>query len=134
MIFLFLSFYYTGRLRSIIASPSAKLPLILAGGPYPALFAVISSVCGFLVGAPVFGVDFTGVNPGLATLTTLCAMASASCFGLFLSVFGLMNNSMHLVLNVVSYLLMFFYRRGLCIAGAVHVRLCGTLRQAQRAI
>lgn len=108
MIFLYLSFYYTGRLRSIIASPSAKLPLISAGGLYPALFAVITSVCGFLVGSLVFGVDFNGVNPGLATLTTLCAMASASCFGLFLSVFGLMNNSMHLVLNVVSYLPMFF--------------------------
>jgi len=99
---------YTGRLRSIIASPSAKLPLILANGLYPALFAVIASACGFLVGSLVFGVDFSGVHLGLAALTILCAMASASCFGLFLSVFGLINDSMHLVLNVVSYLLMLF--------------------------
>ncbi|MBO4418642.1 MAG: ABC transporter permease [Oscillospiraceae bacterium] len=99
---------YTGRLRSIIASPSAKLPLILASGLYPALFAVIASVCGFLVGSLVFGVDFSGVNLGLAALAILCAMASATCFGLFLSVFGLMSDSMHLVLNVVSYLLMIF--------------------------
>ena len=99
---------YTGRLRSIIASPSAKLPLILASGLYPALFAVIASACGFLVGSLVFGVDFSGVNLGLAALAILCAMASATCFGLFLSVFGLMSDSMHLVLNVVSYLLMIF--------------------------
>ena len=99
---------YFGRLRSIIASPCAKLPLILANGLFPALFAVCASLCGFIVGALVFGVDFSGVNLGLAALTILCAMASATCFGLFLSVFGLMSDSMHLVLNVVSYLMMIF--------------------------
>ena len=99
---------YWGRLRSIIASPCAKLPLILANGVFPALFAVCASVCGFLVGAWVFQVDFSGVHPGLAGLTVLCAMLSASCFGLLLAVFGLMSDSMHLVLNVVSYLLMIF--------------------------
>ncbi|MBQ7491276.1 MAG: ABC transporter permease [Clostridia bacterium] len=99
---------YHGRLRSIIASPCAKLPLILASGIFPALFAVCASVCGFIVGAWVFGVDFSGVHLGFAALTILCAMASATCFGLFLSVFGLMSDSMHLVLNVVSYLMMIF--------------------------
>lgn len=99
---------YYGRLRSIIASPCAKLPLILANGLFPALFAVCASVCGFLMGAWVFGVDFSGVDLGLAALTIFCAMASAACFGLFLSVFGLMNDSMHLILNVVSYLMMIF--------------------------
>ena len=52
--------------------------------------------------------DFSGVSLGLAALVILCAMASATCFGLFLSVFGLISDSMHLVLNVVSYLLMIF--------------------------
>ena len=99
---------YYGRLRSIIASPSGKLPLILANGLYPALFAICASVCGFIVGSCVFGVDFSGVNLGLAALAILCAMGSAACFGLFLSVFGLISDSMHLVLNVVSYLLMIF--------------------------
>lgn len=99
---------YFGRLRSIIASPCKKLPLILANGLFPALFAVCASVCGFIVGALAFGVDFSGVNLWLAALTILVAMVSATCFGLFLSVFGLINDSMHLVLNVVSYLLMLF--------------------------
>ena len=34
---------YWGRLRSIIASPCAKLPLILANGVFPAIFAVCVS-------------------------------------------------------------------------------------------
>ena len=67
-----------------------------------------ASIFGFLVGALVFHVDFSNVNLGLAIVTVLCAMISASCFGLFLAVFGLMSDSMHLVLNVVSYLLMIF--------------------------
>ena len=99
---------YFGRLRSIIAAPCAKLPLILANGVFPALFAACASVVGLLVGALVFRVDFSGVNLGLAALCILCAMLAASCLGLFLAVFGLVSDSMHLVLNVVSYLLMIF--------------------------
>lgn len=99
---------YWGRLRSIIASPCAKLPLILANGVFPCVFAVCASIFGFLVGSLVFHVDFSGVNLGLAIVTVLCAMISASCFGLFLAVFGLISDSMDLILNVVSYLLMIF--------------------------
>lgn len=99
---------FYGRLRSIVASPCKKIPLILASGVSPALFAVCASVFGFAVGTLVFGVDFSGVNLPLAALTIVCAMASAACFGLFLSVFGLMTDSMHLILNVVSYFLMIF--------------------------
>ena len=104
----FISERYFGRLRSIIASPCSKMSLILASGVFPALFAVCSSVCGLIVGSLAFGVDFSGVNMPLVALAIIVAMISASCFGLFISVFGLMTDSMHLVLNVVSYLLMIF--------------------------
>ena len=104
----FISERYFGRLRSIIASPCSKMSLILASGVFPALFAVCSSVCGLIVGSLAFGVDFSGVNLPLVALSIIIAMISASCFGLFISVFGLMTDSMHLVLNVVSYLLMIF--------------------------
>lgn len=99
---------YWGRLRLIIASPCAKLPIILANGVFPAFFAVCASVFGLLVGALVFHVDFSSVNLGLVVVTILCAMIAASCFGLFLAVFGLISDSMHLVLNVVSYLMLIF--------------------------
>ena len=44
----------------------------------------------------------------LVALAIIIAMISASCFGLFVSIFGLMTDSMHLILNIVSYLLMIF--------------------------
>ncbi|MBP5304368.1 MAG: ABC transporter permease [Lachnospiraceae bacterium] len=99
---------YTGRLRSIIASPCSKTGLILSSGIFPALFAICSSVFGFAVGAFIFGVDFSNVNLFLAALAILVSMITATCFGLFISSFGLMTDSMHLVLNVVSYILMIF--------------------------
>lgn len=99
---------YFGRLRSIIASPCKKLPLILANGLFPAMFAIAASSCGLIVGAVIFGVDFSHVNIALVALTIVCAMFSATCFGLLLSMVGLITDSMHLVLNIVSYLLMIF--------------------------
>lgn len=99
---------YFGRLRSIIAAPCRKLPLILANGFYPALFAVCASGFGFLVGSLIFGVDFTGVNLALAALTIVCAMFSATCFGLLLAMFGMISDSMHFILNLVNGLLMIF--------------------------
>ena len=52
--------------------------------------------------------DFSRVNIVLLILAISCAMISASCFGLFLSVFGLISDSMYFILNIVSYLLMIF--------------------------
>jgi ABC-2 type transport system permease protein len=97
-----------GRMRSIIAAPCSKLSLILASGVFPTLFAVLASVCGLVVGKFVFGVSFASVDMHLVAITIVVAMVSATCFGLFISAFGLMNDSMHLVLNIVSYLLMIF--------------------------
>ena len=97
-----------GRLRSIIASPCNKLALILANGVFPAMFATVSVVGGFVVGSLVFGVAFSGVNLGLVAVTIICAMMAATGFGLLLAVFGLISDSMHLILNVMSYVLMIF--------------------------
>ena len=99
---------YNGRLRSIVAAPCGKLPLVLASGVFPALLASAAVAAGLALGGLLFGVDFSGLDPGRAALTILCAMVSASCFGLFISVFGLLTDSIHMVLNVTSYLLMIF--------------------------
>lgn len=105
---LFVGERYFGRLRSIIASPCSKISLILASGVFPTFFAICSSVCGLVVGSFLFHVSFKHVNIPLVVLAILFAMISATCFGLFISSFGLISDSMHLVLNVVSYLLMIF--------------------------
>lgn len=105
---IFTSERYFGRLRSIVAAPCGKMSLVLASGIFPTLFASLSVVGGFFVGGLVFGIDFSGINLGLTAITILCAMAATTCFGLFLAVLGLLTDSMHLVLNVVSYILMIF--------------------------
>ena len=99
---------YYGRLRSIVASPCNKLALILANGVYPTIFAAVAVAGGFVVGGIVFKIDFSGIHLGLAILTILCAMLAATGFGSLLAVFGLISDSMHLILNVVSYILMIF--------------------------
>ena len=99
---------YYGRLRSIVASPCNKLALILANGVYPTIFATAAVAGGFVVGGGIFKIDFSEINLGLAALTIICAMFAASGLGLLLAVFGLISDSMHLILNVVSYILMIF--------------------------
>ena len=99
---------YYGRLRSIVASPCNKLALILANGVFPTIFASVAVAGGFAVGGLLFKIDFSGINLGLAALTILCAMFAATGLGLLLAVFGLISDSMHLILNVVSYILMIF--------------------------
>lgn len=101
---LFRSERYSGRLRSIIAAPCNLFSVVLSYGFIPSILAMGSVVLGFVVGAVVFGIDFTGVNLGLAMLTIFCAMICASCFGLLLSVFGLVSDGMHLILNMMNYI------------------------------
>lgn len=105
---LFRSERYSGRLRSIIAAPCNLFSVVLSYGFIPSILAMGSVLLGFLVGAVVFSIDFTGVNLGLTILTIFCAMIAASCFGLLLSVFGLLSDSMHLILNMMNYILMIF--------------------------
>ncbi len=105
---LFRSERYSGRLRSIIAAPCNLFSVVLSYGFIPSILAMSSVLLGFLVGAVVFGVDFSNVNLGLALLTIFCAMICASCFGLLLSVFGLISDGMHLILNMMNYILMIF--------------------------
>lgn len=105
---LFRSERYSGRLRSIIASPCSLLSVVLSYGLIPSISAVISVVLGFLTGGIAFGIDFSGISISLAIAAILCAMLCASCFGLLLSVFGLISDSMHIILNMMNYILMIF--------------------------
>lgn len=99
---------YHGRLRSIVAAPASVLGVVLASGFFPALISAATVAAGFFLGAALFGVPFAGVNLGQVAVCILCSMATATCFGLMLSVLALMTGSMHLVLNIVQYVLMIF--------------------------
>lgn len=98
----------SGRLRSLLAAPSSILSAVLASGVFPAIIATITASLGFLIASSLFGVDFSIVPGHLLLLTMLSAMISATCFGLFLSVFSLLTGSMFLILNIISYVLMIF--------------------------
>lgn len=97
---------YYGRLRSIVAAPCSTLALVLASGVFPALMAAVTVAVGFLLGGLIFGVSFAGVDLGLVALSILAAMWAATGFGLLLSACSLLTDSMHLLLNIVSFILM----------------------------
>lgn len=105
---IFVSERYFGRLRSIIASPYPKLTLILASGVFPILFAVASTIVGLFFGTVVFKINVSNINVPMVILIVIVAMISATSFGLFISLFGLVSDSMHLILNIVSYILLIF--------------------------
>jgi len=99
---------YNGRIRSIILAPESKLFIVLQSGFISSFVAVAMSLFGLFVGSLIFGVDFTEINIGLIILITLVGMFAATGFGLALSVFGLITDSMNLILNTVSFVLMIF--------------------------
>ena len=98
----------TGRIRSIISSPSSKTMVVLEKGFFPCLVCVATTLIGFLAGAAVFGVSLKQVNWGLYILILICAMAGACSLGLFVSTFGLLTDQMHLILNTFSFIFMMF--------------------------
>ena len=104
----FASERYNGRLRSIIASLCSKYGVILSNGVFPVFFASCAALLGMITGALVFQTDFSGIHMGLVALAGLCAMCSATAFGLLLASLCLMTDSMHLILNIAAYLLMLF--------------------------
>lgn len=99
---------YTGRIRSIIISPMNKLMIVLEKGFFPAIVSVITVFFGFIIGSLIFGVDFASINMGLFVLVIITGMFAMTGFSLLLSSFGLITDSMHFILNLVSYLLMIF--------------------------
>ncbi len=99
---------YYGRIRSIIISPVNKLIIVLEKGFFPAMVSVITVFFGFIIGSLIFGVDFTSINMGLFLLVVMIGMFTMTGFSLFLSSFGLITDSMHFILNLISYVLMIF--------------------------
>ena len=99
---------YFGRIRSIIVAPASKLALVVEHGFFPSVIAFFMVFFGFLAGSLIFGVDFSRIDLWLFALAALVAMFAAAALGVLLSVFGLITDGMHLVLNIMSYVLMIF--------------------------
>ena len=104
----FLGERYNGRLRSIVVAPCSTLSLVLASGVGPILTASATVIFNLALGSLLFSIDFSGISLGAVLLTILCAMTSATCFGLLVSIFGMISSSIHLMLNIIYYILMLF--------------------------
>lgn len=99
---------YHGRIRSIITAPISKLEVVLEKGFFPCLVSVITTFVGFGAGSLVFQVSWDRINIALFLLLLFIAMLAAASFGMFLATLGLISDQMHMILNLVSYLLILF--------------------------
>lgn len=99
---------YFGRIRSIITGNLSKITIILQKGFFSIFFSIITTFIGFAMGCVVFGITIETLPLGNILIIFSVGMFSAVSFGLFLSVFGLISDQMHLILNLVQYILLIF--------------------------
>lgn len=104
----FMSERYMGTLKAIIVSPSKKIGIIFQKSFYPILFSIGLLAFQMTVGSLIFRVNFSAVNFGLLAIAILAAIVAAVGFAMFLSVFTLMSDSMHMILNTVYTIVVVF--------------------------
>ena len=97
-----------GRIRSIMAGKTSKLEIVLQKGFFSGLVSMGTTFAGFAIGCLVFGISWSNISWGSMLLCFTVAMFAATGFGLMLSVLGLMSHQMHLILNLMEYVLLIF--------------------------
>ena len=97
-----------GRIRSIMVGKTSKLEVVLQKGFFSGIVSLGTTFAGFLAGCIVFGISWSDISWGSMLLCFAVAMFAATGFGLVLSVFGLMSHQMHLILNLMEYVLLIF--------------------------
>lgn len=97
-----------GRIRSIMVGKTSKIEIVLQKGFFSGLVSLGTTFVGFAAGCFVFGISWGGIPWGRMLLCFVIAMFAAMGFGLLLSVFGLLSHQMHLILNLMEYVLLIF--------------------------
>lgn len=97
-----------GRIRSIMTGKTSKIEIVLQKGFFSGLVSLGTTFVGFAAGCFVFGISWNGIPWGNMLLCFAVAMFAAMGFGLVLSVFGLLSHQMHLILNLMEYVLLIF--------------------------
>lgn len=91
-----------GSLRQLMVAPTHKLWILLGKSFFPSLFALVNVFIGLFCGAWLFGLTVPlQLLPSLF-LTIICGLIATSAFGLFLSTFCFVYDSMHFLLNLVA--------------------------------
>jgi len=93
---------YYGRLKWLIVSPHNRMATVFQKGFFFIFESFATVVLGLLFGSLIFGVSFTNVNIGLLSIIILAGVFSAICFGMLLSMFALISDSMNLILNIFN--------------------------------
>ncbi|MCL2558647.1 MAG: ABC transporter permease, partial [Treponema sp.] len=99
---------FNGRLRSIIVSPTNKMAVIMYNGASSIVVAAITIAAAFIVGGLIFGISFSGLNPGMFLAAIFTATFACVGMGLMFAALALITDSIHLLLNAVALLIMIF--------------------------
>lgn len=99
---------YFGRIRSIMVGDKSKIMIVLEKGFIAGLVSMLTTFTGLLLGCLVFGIDLTKMPLLELFVILIIAMFAATGFGMFLSAIGLVSDQMHLILNMVQYILLIF--------------------------
>jgi ABC-2 type transport system permease protein len=91
----------SGRLRSVVASPTNNLTVVIESGMFSMLISFATVAVGFILGGLIFGVSFVSLNIPMFIVSMLAATFAAAGFGLLLSVISLVTDSMYLILNAM---------------------------------
>ena len=99
---------YYGRIRSIIVGKTSKFEIVLQKGFFAAVVSVVTTLVGFALGCLVFGIGLSKVPWGSLLLVLIIAMFAVMGLGMFLSVLGLVSHQIHMISNVMWYVLLIF--------------------------
>lgn len=97
---------YFGRLKWLITSPYSRIATVFQKGFLFIFESLVTVTLSMIFGSLIFSVSFANVNIGLFIIIILAGVFSAMCFGMFLSMFALISDSMHLILNLVNMAMM----------------------------
>ncbi|MCL2854449.1 MAG: ABC transporter permease [Defluviitaleaceae bacterium] len=99
---------FNGRLRSIIASPTSKLVVIMSSSVPSVIIAFLTVTGAFLIGGLIFGVPFANLNIPMFAISITTAAFACVGLGLLFGAFALLTDSMYLILNALATLIMIF--------------------------
>lgn len=99
---------YSGRIRSLIASPANRLGVVMEKGVFTCIESIFTTILGFTVGCMVFRIDMSKLPIAEIALLGIVSIFAVGGLGLFLSVIGMASGETHFILNFASTLLTFF--------------------------
>jgi ABC-2 type transport system permease protein len=99
---------FNGRLRSIIAAPTSKITVIMYSSVPSVMVSFLTITMGFVVGGMIFSVPFGDLNIAMFAIAVTTAAFACIGLGLLLAAVALITDSMYLILNAISLLILIF--------------------------